>query len=89
MSGNFDKVNGPANGTLYRADNRRNITSYAVYDSQGMILKRVDVTGAAHTNIPTPHVIEYGRNKLPDGSIRVQSPSSKLPPRPATLEEIP
>ncbi|WP_413816589.1 polymorphic toxin type 24 domain-containing protein [Pseudomonas aeruginosa] len=62
---------GPANGVLYRSDNKGNVTSYAVYDSTGMIIKRVDVSGASHANIPTPHVIEYGRNILPDGSVRV------------------
>ncbi|WP_425600712.1 polymorphic toxin type 24 domain-containing protein [Pseudomonas syringae group genomosp. 3] len=89
MSGRFKLDGGPVNGTLYRADNQGNITSYAVYDSAGMIVKRVDVTGAAHANVSTPHVIEYGRNQLPDGAIRVQSPSTKLAPRPATSDEIP
>ncbi|MBD8614224.1 DUF637 domain-containing protein [Pseudomonas putida] len=89
VSGRFKLDGGPINGTVYRADNQGNITSYAVYDSAGMILKRVDVTGAAHASISTPHVIEYGRNKLPDGTIRVQSPSTKLAPRPANPDEIP
>ncbi|PPS29036.1 hypothetical protein BVY11_14475 [Pseudomonas amygdali pv. morsprunorum] len=80
---------GPSNGTVYRADNQGNITSYAVYDSEGLIVKRVDVTGAAHANVPTPHVIEYGRNTLPDGAVRVQSPSTKSAPRPANLDEMP
>ncbi|MCI0997981.1 DUF637 domain-containing protein, partial [Pseudomonas corrugata] len=89
ISGRFKLDGGPANGTLYRADNQGNITSYAVYDSEGMILKRVDVTGAAHADVSTPHVIEYGRNTLPDGTVRVQSPSTKLAPRPTTPDEIP
>ncbi|WP_082460416.1 polymorphic toxin type 24 domain-containing protein, partial [Pseudomonas mediterranea] len=88
-SGHFMLEGGPANGTLYRSDNKGNITSYAVYDDKGMILKRVDVTGDAHAGIPTPHAIDYGRNKLPDGSIRVQSPSSKKPPRGISAEELP
>jgi len=88
VSGRFSLL-GPKGATLYRADNRGNITSYAVYDSQGMIIKRVDVTGAAHAGVPTPHVIEYGRNTLPDGSVRVQSPSTKAPPRSVNPEEIP
>ncbi|WP_124404308.1 polymorphic toxin type 24 domain-containing protein [Pseudomonas sp. R3-18-08] len=54
-----------------------------------MIVKRVDVTGAAHANVSTPDAVEYGRNELPDGTIRVQSPSTKLAPRPAKPEEIP
>jgi filamentous hemagglutinin len=89
FSGHFMLEGGPANGTLYRADNRGNITSYAVYDDKGMILKRVDVTGDSHAGIPTPHAIDYGRNKLPDGSIRVQSPSSKKPPRGISAGEVP
>ncbi|BDB19883.1 hypothetical protein cym2001_32480 [Pseudomonas sp. CYM-20-01] len=89
FSGHFMLEGGPANGTLYRADNKGNITSYAVYDDKGMILKRVDVTGDSHAGIPTPHAIDYGRNKLPDGSVRVQSPSSKKPPRGISAEEIP
>ncbi|WP_408102312.1 polymorphic toxin type 24 domain-containing protein [Stutzerimonas sp. VN223-3] len=89
ISGRFKLDGGPVNGTLYRADNQGNITSYAVYDSAGMIVKRVDVTGTAHANVSTPHVIEYGRNQLPDGTTRVQSPSSKLAPRPAKSDEIP
>ncbi|HCF6251578.1 TPA: DUF637 domain-containing protein, partial [Pseudomonas aeruginosa] len=88
-SGRFKLDGGPANGVLYRSDNKGNVTSYAVYDSTGMIIKRVDVSGASHANIPTPHVIEYGRNILPDGSVRVQSPSTKLAPRPANSDEIP
>ncbi|AVR65494.1 hemagglutinin [Pseudomonas paraeruginosa] len=88
-SGRFKLDGGPANGVLYRSDNKGNVTSYAVYDSAGMIIKRVDVSGASHANIPTPHVIEYGRNILPDGSVRVQSPSTKLAPRPANSDEIP
>ncbi|PMV37244.1 hemagglutinin, partial [Pseudomonas sp. FW305-3-2-15-C-R2A1] len=89
ISGRFKLDGGPANGALYRADNQGNITSYAVYDSAGMIIKRVDVRGAAHANVSTPHVIEYGRNTLPDGTVRVQSPSTKLAPRPTNSDEIP
>ncbi len=87
VSGNFKLESGPSNGTVYRADSQGNITSYATYDKNGRILTRVDVTGAAHNGIPTPHVLEYGRNKLPDGSIRVHTP--RKDPRPATSQEIP
>ncbi|MBC3955812.1 polymorphic toxin type 24 domain-containing protein [Pseudomonas triticifolii] len=89
ISGRFKLDGGPANGAVYRADNQGNITGYAVYDSSGMIVKRVDVTGAAHADVSTPHVIEYGRNTLPDGTVRVQSPYTKLAPRPTTPDEIP
>ncbi|MFJ2486387.1 hemagglutinin repeat-containing protein [Pseudomonas sp. NPDC087639] len=89
FSGHFPNEGGPKSGTFYRANNRGEITSYAVYDAEGRILKRVDITGKAHAGVPTPHVIEYGRNTLPDGSIRVQSPSTKNPPRPMNPEEMP
>lgn len=59
--GNFPKENGPENRTLYRADSQGNITSYAVYNNAGRIMKRVDVIGRAHRGVSTPHVIEYGR----------------------------
>jgi len=53
-----------------------------------MIIKRVDVTGADHGGVPTPHVIEYPRNTLPNGTVVVQTKG--LPnPRPATPSEIP
>ena len=87
VRGRFQTENGPPNGIVYRADNQGNITSYATYDANGLIMKRVDVTGAAHNGVPTPHVLEYGRNHLPDGSIRVQTP--RTDPRFATREEIP
>ncbi|TDR28912.1 polymorphic toxin type 24 domain-containing protein [Hydromonas duriensis] len=54
------------------------VTSYAAYDSNGMIVKRVDMTGASHAGVPTPHVIEYGRNVLPNGQVRVQTPRGNL-----------
>ncbi|MBX8547549.1 hypothetical protein K5D53_23245 [Pseudomonas cichorii] len=44
---------------MYRVDNQGNITSYAVYDSAGVIVKQGDVTGAAHADVSTPHVIEF------------------------------
>ncbi|WP_082735903.1 polymorphic toxin type 24 domain-containing protein [Polycladidibacter stylochi] len=87
VRGRFKIENGPANSTVYRADDQGNITSYATYDAEGKILTRVDVTGAAHNGIPTPHVLEYGRDVLPNGSVRVQTPRTN--PRPAKQDEIP
>ncbi|WP_409995888.1 polymorphic toxin type 24 domain-containing protein [Halomonas sp. DP4Y7-2] len=87
LRGHFNLENGLPSGTVFRAVNQGNITSYAVYDANGMIVRRVDVTGAAHNGVQTPHVLEYGRNRFPDGSIRVQSP--RADPRPSTLDEIP
>ncbi|WP_445558192.1 polymorphic toxin type 24 domain-containing protein [Ochrobactrum sp. BTU1] len=81
------KFHSPPNSTVYRADNQGNITSYATYDANGLIMKRVDVAGAAHYGVPTQHVLECGRNHLPDDSIRVQTP--RTDPRFAIREEIP
>ena len=86
--GLFDVENGPPNGVLYRADNQGNITSYIVYDANGQALRRVDVRGAPHRGVPTPHVVEYTRNRLPDGTVRVNS-NTRLPPRPITPDEVP
>ncbi len=88
VSGKFPLENGPKNTTIFRAENNGTITSYAVYDSAGMIIKRVDVTGKPHAGVPTPHVLEYGRNSLPDGTIRVDTPSGSKP-RTALPNEIP
>ena len=76
------------NGILYRKNNDNRITSYAVYDSQGMIVKRVDMQGKAHRGVDTPHVLEYGRNTLPNGTIKVNTPKGTIPPRPARPEEL-
>jgi hypothetical protein len=86
-SGKFDLEGGPPNGTVYRSDNTGKVTSYIVYDEKGMALKRVDLSGASHGGVRTPHVVEYGRNTLPDGTIRVHTPKGL--PRPANPKEIP
>ncbi|GBR10251.1 hypothetical protein HW511_10545 [Asaia siamensis] len=86
--GDVPTEGGPKNGTVYRADNQGNITVYATYDKDGIILKRVDVRGRAHAGVETPHVLEYGRNTLPDGSIKAQKPKGSKP-REARVDEIP
>lgn len=96
VSGRFKLEGGPPNGILYRANNRGEITSYIVYDAQGFAIKRVDVTGASHkvngVEVPTPHVLEYGRNTFvnKDGEriTKVHVPK-KSPVRPAGASEIP
>ena len=82
----FELTGQKPNAVLYRQDNDDTITSYAVYDSKGMILKRVDMKGKAHGGVPTPHVIEYGRNYLPNGEVKVHNPRGN--PRPARPDEI-
>jgi RHS repeat-associated protein len=91
VKGNFTLEAGPKNGTLYRANNKGEITSYVTYDNKGLIIKRVDVTGDSHRGVETPHVVEYGRNTFKNSNgetvTRVQSPSSKDAPRPANSNE--
>jgi len=45
---------------LFRQDHS-SITSYAVYNSLGVIVKRVDLKGKTHGKVKTPHVLEYTR----------------------------
>ena len=82
---------------LYRADGNR-ITSYAKYDHNGMISKRVDIMGEPHFNkgnnpgyVSTPHVLEYPRNIGPDSTIRVHTPkpANVRKPRPDELQYSP
>jgi FHA-like protein len=88
-TGRFPLTGEKPNAILYRADHDGSITSYATYDSNGMILKRVDMKGAPHLRVNPPHVIEYGRNdKAPDGIVRVQSPDRKIKPRKPLPSEL-
>ncbi len=92
VSGKFPETNGPINGTLFRSDNEGNINSYAKYDDSGNIIKRVDLRGKPHGDIPTPHVVEYRMNTLPDGSVRpsrVRRLDNGNSVRPARPEELP
>jgi filamentous hemagglutinin len=85
VSGLFPLDGASARNLLYRMDGK-NITSYIVYDDSGRAIKRVDLTGKAHANVPTPHAVEYKHNKNPAGDIFVQA-ENKV--RPARLDEIP
>jgi hypothetical protein len=64
----------------------KNITSYIVYDDSGRAIKRVDLTGKVHANVPTPHAVEYKHKQNPVGDIFVQ-PEKTV--RLARLDEIP
>ncbi|MBL8485124.1 MAG: hypothetical protein JNJ60_23215 [Rhodocyclaceae bacterium] len=52
-----------ANKTLFRRgdDATQKFTSYIQYDKFGGPIKRVDLTGATHGDVPTPHVLEFRR----------------------------
>ena len=83
---------GPANGILYRTQNG-SIRNYAVYDADGVILRRVDLAGAAHpgpdgVKVPTPHVQEFTRNVTPDGRIFPQQSKIASPAGPRDLPRI-
>lgn len=65
------------------------MTSYAdapVYDADGVILRRVDLVGAAHGGVPTPHIQEYTRNVAPDGRV---FPAQNRIALPAGPDDIP
>jgi filamentous hemagglutinin len=85
VSGKFPLDGASARDLLYRMDGK-NITSYIVYDDSGRAIKRVDLTGKGHANVPTPHAVEYKHNQNPAGDIFVQAENTV---RPARLDEIP
>jgi hypothetical protein len=79
---------GPSDGVLYRQNPQTGqVNGYAVYDSQGNIVKRVDITGRAHGGVPTPHVLEYDQNTNPETGQVFVNPQKTV--RPATPQEIP
>ncbi|MGI5153085.1 polymorphic toxin-type HINT domain-containing protein [Plantactinospora sp. CA-294935] len=78
---------GPANGILYRTQNGV-VSNYAVYDADGVILRRVDLVGAAHGGVPTPHVQEFGRNVTPDGRVFPQQSKVATPAGPGDLPRV-
>lgn len=85
VSGRFPLDGAGARNLLYRMDSQK-ITSYIVYDDSGRAIKRVDLTGKAHANVPTPHAVEYKYNQNSAGEIFVQAEKTV---RPARLDEIP
>jgi hypothetical protein len=88
VSGRFAKKGEP-NSTVYRADDRGNVTSYAVYDSDGLIVKRVDVIGKPHNGVRTPHVVDYIINVDPKTGKAFVGAKDRKNVRRAIPEEIP
>jgi RHS repeat-associated protein len=74
--------------TRFRADENGNVTHYETYDypapGQG---KRVDIVGAEHGGIPTPHVVETTRHVNPHDPSKSRYTESKT--RPASIDEVP
>lgn len=85
VRGRFPRTAG-AHEVLLRRDIAGNVTHYQVFDDQGLPLYRVDVTGSAHGDVPTPHVLEFERHTNPDTSEVFVKPGDVRPARP---EEVP
>ncbi|MFC7865227.1 DUF6531 domain-containing protein [Streptomyces murinus] len=87
-SGRFPKEAKP-NEILVRRKHDGAVTAYAVYDDQGLPVKRVDVDpeSAQHGPVPAPHVLETTRNVNPKtGKVFL---TWKKMPRPARPDELP
>jgi hypothetical protein len=56
VTGKFPKVGAGPGEVLYRVDAAGNVAGYAEYDAAGNIVRRVDMTGATHNGVGTPHV---------------------------------
>lgn len=88
VRGKFDNINGPPNGFLVRRDQQGNVTHYIQYDELGKGIKRVDLTGASHAGIPTPHVVHIVHDRNPiTGQTFARELTREV--RPATPDEIP
>ena len=68
-TGKYPLTGQKPNAVLYHSETNGIVTNYATYDSNGIIIKRVDMTGRMHNEIETPHVLDYGRNYAPNGNI--------------------
>lgn len=67
VRGHFPDIVTPPQRILYRADPvTGQITHFQHYDAAGLPLKRVDITGATHGGVPTPHVVEFTHNVNPN-----------------------
>lgn len=75
----------------YSKADPRELESYAEYDDEGYLIRRVDLIGSAHGDrgipVPTPHTQFYERHTGPGGTVHVKA--NKKDVRPATPEEIP
>jgi len=44
--------------SIYRQFSDQGLRKVGIYDSNGNLVKRIDVTGPPHNEVPTPHVVE-------------------------------
>ena len=71
---------------MKRVDHHGNVTHYQTYAADGLPSKRVDLVGAPHGAVSTPHVVGYTRHTNPTtGETFVRAE----PPRPAHPDELP
>ncbi|ALO95105.1 hypothetical protein SHL15_4003 [Streptomyces hygroscopicus subsp. limoneus] len=87
-SGRFPNSAKP-NEILVRRKHDGRVSAYAVYDDQGLPIKRVDVDpdSKPHGRVPAPHVLETTRNVNPKTGQTFLT--SKKMPRPARPDELP
>ncbi|MEU7560939.1 DUF6531 domain-containing protein [Streptomyces eurythermus] len=87
-SGRFPNSAKP-NEVLVRRKHDGSVTAYAVYDDQGLPIKRVDVDpdSKPHGGVPAPHVLETTRNVNPKTGQTFLT--WKKMPRPARPDELP
>ncbi|MDT4993167.1 MAG: hypothetical protein QOH97_3059 [Actinoplanes sp.] len=75
VGGSVD-AGGPANGVLYRTQNGV-VSNYAVYGPGGTIQYRVDLVGASHGGVDTPHYQPYEVNTNPKTGARYPKPTGE------------
>ncbi|SER77553.1 DUF6531 domain-containing protein [Streptomyces qinglanensis] len=87
-SGRFPKTANPDEILVRRKDDGT-VTAYAVYDTEGKTLKRVDVDpdSKPHAGIPAPHVLETEKHVNPKTGEEFRT--WKKMPRPARPDELP
>ncbi|MFB7724028.1 polymorphic toxin type 24 domain-containing protein [Nocardia sp. NPDC056100] len=79
---------GPPNGYFVKRDSQGNVTNYTQYDADGFGVKRVDLTGAPHNGVQTPHVVDIRVDTKPGTGERFARTDNRSI-RPALPEEIP
>ncbi len=86
VSGKFTNLPQAPNSVMYRLDQAGNISNYQVWGDDGLPAYRVDVQGASHGGVATPHTIHYPRNVDRSGQARANAPTR---PMPALQQEMP
>lgn len=76
-----------ADEVLLRRGADGSVTHYQIYGPDGLPVRRVDVTGASHAGVPTPHVLEFERHVNPTTGQVFVRPADTV--RPALPGEIP